>query len=55
MRDLAKDTFTNMPNAFSDIFYDAFTNKMRSAKDILRSFGDAMLRSISNAMAGSMM
>lgn len=55
MRDLAEDTFTNMKNAFSDIFYDAFKNKMKNAKDILASFGDAMLRSISNTMAGSLM
>lgn len=49
--ELAKNTATNIQNAFSDFFFKAFTGELRNLRDVFSNFGRAMLQSISNILA----
>lgn len=54
MEELAKQSASNIQNAFADFFFDAFTERTQGIMDVLKSFGMAMLRTISNIMASAL-
>jgi len=49
--ELAKNTATNIQNAFSNFFFQAFTRELNSVREIFAGFGRAMLQTISNILA----
>jgi len=51
MKETAKNIATTMRSSFSNFFFDAFTGKLKTAKDYFISFGQAILRQLSNIMA----
>jgi len=51
MEELATQSARNIQNAFADFFFDAFTGELRTAEDMFRSFGNAILRTWSNILA----
>ena len=51
MLEFARQTAHNMENAFSDLFFKAFTGELNSVKEVFASFGKAMLQTISNILA----
>jgi TP901 family phage tail tape measure protein len=54
LEDLGTDTARNLQSAFSDLFFDVFTNKAQSAAEVFKNFTNSMLRSISNFLANQL-
>lgn len=52
VQNIATATAEGMRDAFSDLFFDAFTGKLEDLGDYLTSFLDAIKRSVANALAG---
>lgn len=48
LADLARETARNISQAFSDFFFDLFTNRLQGAAEIFKSFLNSMLRSMAN-------
>ncbi len=51
MGQFLSDTATAMSNSMSDFFFKVFTREVKSAKDVFREFGRAMLRIIADLIA----
>ncbi|MBU1919192.1 hypothetical protein KKF63_13800 [bacterium] len=51
MHELVKQTASNMQNAFSNLFFKAFTGELRNVKEVFADFGRAMLQTISQILA----
>ncbi|MFA5374113.1 MAG: hypothetical protein WC354_08035, partial [Candidatus Omnitrophota bacterium] len=51
MADIATTTATSMQQAFSDIFFDAFQGRLKSAGDYITAFVNSVNRAISNYLA----
>lgn len=51
MEEFAKESARNIQTAFSDFFFNAFTGQLQSAKQAFADFGRAVVRTISNIVA----
>jgi len=51
MEAFAKQTARNMQNAFSNLFFKAFTGELRNVKEVFADFGRSMLQMISQILA----